>query len=221
MKFVNEPPNWCGLKPIEPDVPQPPSDFFGIKLQWPGTLEVPPVFISQFEIGSAGLTRIDPVLQSQVLLFLFGFRFNIRDATDAPESLLDGHFIVYSVVEYRDEEVFAQHTLRQTESVTYSSHPEENDYVIAESVIKDSSNVLCSLPNWKPSEAYWPLLNGNPMPMFGYASLPENDVTREFLTWDEYVFLFGGTSQGILVLKITTQPLDFQTLAEHYTTEEE
>ena len=59
------------------------------------------------------------------------------------------------------------------------------------------------------------------MRFVGQIDLPENAVTRKFLTWDDSVFVFWQSLGGGSVYKITEQSISAQTAEEHYAMEQE
>ncbi|MBC8217420.1 MAG: hypothetical protein H8E73_03050 [Planctomycetes bacterium] len=46
-------------------------------------------------------------------------------------------------------------------------------------------------PQWVEEEPCWPYLEGKPMIFISQVLVPENDVTKEHLTWDTVIYLFG------------------------------
>jgi hypothetical protein len=58
------------------------------------------------------------------------------------------------------------------------------------------------------------------MIFIGQTALRENEVTKNYLTWDQTVFLFWESTGKGSVFKITTQDLNSQSAEEHYDTED-
>ena len=46
-------------------------------------------------------------------------------------------------------------------------------------------------PKWVEEEPTWPFYKGRPMVFISQTNLPENEVTRESLTWDTVLYFFG------------------------------
>ena len=116
----------------------------------------------------------------------------------------------------------ATHWLKQRkDNVAYSSLYEKKDCISAGEIKGANELSLGRRPRWKKSEAEWAAYQGQPMRFLGQVDLPENDVTRKFMTWDKSVFVFWQSIVGGSVYKITTQSISLQTAEEHYALEQE
>jgi hypothetical protein len=202
QSFVHKPPDWHGLRAIWPILPSLPAEFYGFELSWPDSLEVPPVFISQYELS--GCFGIVPKSKLNTNVYLFGFRINFDDVTSVPRELAGGHVIEFTVIEYRSDGSFTQHHLKQRESVTYSSFSEPQDYRISAEMTESQRRYAGPCPLWKETEAYWPFSDSDPMIFVGQA------------LWGDFNYVFVAEKNDRLIFKVTTQPTDIQTAEEHY-----
>ena len=209
---VGSPPDWRGYRELWPRLDPLPEKHSIYTLKWPKDLEVPPVFLGQFGLLS-GEDSLAPCY-----VYVFGFRLNFDQADYSDFPVPHSYFVEYAVVELPSEKT---HWLSQRESTTYSSLDEKKDYIAAAEVNRADELSLGPRPRWKESEAWWPTFQGTPMSFVGQIALPENAVTRKFLTWDESIFLFWRPTGTGHVFKITEQNIRWQTAEEHYAMEQE
>ena len=206
------PPDWRGYRELWPRL-DPLPGWKDYTIKWLDGLEVPPVFLGQFRIppheDRAGCLDV----------FLFGFRLELDRAAFSDFPVPDCHFVEYAVVELPSRKT---HWLSQRMyNTTYSSLFEKKDCMPATQVKRVGELSLDRRPRWKKSEAEWATYQGQPMKFVGQIDLPENNVTRKFLTWDKSVFVFWQPSCADSVYKITTQSISAQTAEEHYAMEQE
>ena len=148
-------------------------------------------------------------------LHLFGVRDEFSRRTDPPPAT--GYRMRYLVVEMAEGGPIV-HRLEQQRSATFQSLEETRDTIFASDLKKAVVKSLCAgdPPRWKAGSAEWALLRGEPMEFLTQFALPENEITREWLTFNESVFLFWRQEEGRNVFKITTQETRFQSAEDHY-----
>jgi hypothetical protein len=190
------------------DIPLP-THHFGKPIAWTDGFPPPPVFI-----GVA-------TLPNGRTIALHGVRYNLARRSDLPPDspVPSGYFVNYVVLFSAAPADF--HVLRQWRSSTWQTGEETKDSVFPSDLKKKERAALCSgaEPAWKASEAQWPLDRGAPMRFVAQFVLPENEVTRQWLTFNEAVFLFWNESDGVATCKITTQEMKFQSAEDHYRVE--
>lgn len=183
-----------------------PATSFGKPVAWRSDYIPPPVFIGRCLLPQHGEWQV------------FGVRYDFEQRTEPPAD--SGFFIRFVVVEATADEPKA-HVLAQHRSSTYQSGEESRDSVFASDMKKKELPDLCLAepPKWKASDAQWPLLQGARMSFAAQFPLPENEVTRRWLTFNETAFLFWREHEGHSVFKITTQETRFQSAEDHYRAE--
>ena len=206
--WVVVPPNWHGHNPAFPEFVELPQDWHGSPVIWEKGYSISPVFIGQVTLRDGND------------VYLFGARFELSKASVKGRKFTDGFFVEFFIAECPEDLVDWQR-LHQKRGAVYASNPTKGDHISAEDL---SSNVVRSLshrnpPTWKADDAKWPTYETAPMDFVGQFSLPENEVTRQFLTWDMGVFLFWKQSSDGSCYKITTQDLDYQSASDHYANE--
>ena len=212
--FVTVPPRGVERLGGCPELIDMPDKRYGFSFRWQPGYVPRPVFIGQVEFplhtiigeGDSG---------SVARAHLFGYRFDLSRASCPDRDLPDGNFIEYVVVEDRDgRSPVSRRLAQQAASVTYSEVAETEDY--------DWRQPACLRrpPRWKPEDAYWPACDGRPMVFLQQWTLPENEVTRSYLTHDCDIYLFCLARDNDLVFKITTQSTDLQTAEDHYALED-
>ena len=209
---VGAPPDWRGNRELWPRLDPLPKKNSIYTIKWPKGLEIPPVFLGQFRIPP-GQDRSGPLD-----VYVFGFRLDFDRAAFSDFPVPHVYFVEYAVVEFPSE---TTHWLKQRNSTTYSSLDEKKDHIAAAEIKRVAELSLAPPPRWKQSEAEWATHQGQPMRFVGQIDLPENDVTRKFLTWDKSVFVFWQPIRAGSVYKITTQSISAQTAEEHYAMEQE
>ena len=209
---VGAPPDWRGYRELWPRL-DPLPGWKDYTIRWPKGLEVPPVFLGQFAIppGEDRSSLLD--------VYVFGFRLELNRAEFSDFPVPDSFFVEYAVTEFPSRKT---HWLSQRMyNTTYSSIFEKKDCTPATEIKRVDKLSLGRRPRWKKSEAEWATYQGQPMRFVGQIDLPENDVTRKFLTWDKSVLVFWQSIVAGSVYKITTQGISLQTAEEHYAMEEE
>ncbi len=217
MLFVDKPP--VGIESVGgcPELGTLPDKWLGYAFHWKDGYSPQPVFIGQASVAFGDLEDGD-ASGSSIEVYLFGYRLELSEAGCDDPRMQDGFFVEYIVLE--KEARVVRHRLNQTGSAAYSSTDENDDDVSACDFDWKNAPRLDKRPKWKPSEAYWPTCDGKPMTFVTQWILPDNDVTRRHLTFDEYNYLFVARSGNGLVFKVTTQETDLQTAEEHYREEE-
>lgn len=183
-----------------------PVTSFGKPVEWQTDYVPRPVYIGRCELPEQGE------------LLVFGVRYEFAQRTDPPPA--SGYFVRYLVVETTTDGPIA-HVLGQQRSSTFQSLEETSDSVFCSDLKKAAVKTLClsDPPRWKAGSAQWPLLRSTPMFYLAQFSLPENEVTRLWLTFNESVFLFWREEEGQNIFKITTQETRFQSDEDHYRAE--
>jgi hypothetical protein len=183
-----------------------PTTSFGKPVEWLPGYVPQPVFIGRCLLPQHGEWLI------------FGLRHDFEQRTLPPPE--KGFFIRFVVVEATADGPVA-HVLAQQRSTTFQSGEESRDSVFPSDLKKKELAGLCLAepPRWKAGDAQWPLLQGSPMSFAAQFPLPENEVTRRWLTFNETVFLFWREHEGRSVFKITTQETRFQSAEDHYRVE--
>lgn len=206
MRSFGDLPEDVALPPIEGLIAGRPTSWNGMALEWLSRREPVPVFMGLFVIPPA-----------EIRAFLFGARYLVSEVLCDGETLGDGqgHFLEYFVVEATSAGGWVLHRLLQRASVAYSEDEEPDDYLPAREVDAARHSVQAP-PQWKASEAEWPTHAGAPMKFLGQLELPDSEVTRSLLTWNESVYLFWTHADGANLFKLTEQHADLQTAEEHY-----
>ena len=160
-----------------------PATSFGRPVEWRPDYLPQPVFIGRCVLPDGGE------------LLMFGVRYDFQWRTEPAPG--DGYFVRYVVVQQTLDGPVA-HVLAQHRSTTYQSLEETRDSVFGSDIKKKDLPALCSgePPRWKAGEAQWPLLSGLPMQFVTQFALPENEVTRQWLTFNESIFLFWRETEG-------------------------
>lgn len=152
-------------------------------------------------------------------MFLYGAKFQLANAyvggarREANDS---GYFLEFYVLGDRADGTRQVWRLAQTRSITFSDEPEPSDFVAAKSCPRSLFPTLGKLPEWKWAEANWPKVDDILMTFVLQQDLLETQVNREYLTWNERVFLFVCENNGKVRFKIVTQQVNFQSARGHY-----
>jgi hypothetical protein len=208
-RFVSKKPNWKDHKEVILPSAELPHSWEGLNIEWSSDYKTDPVFIDQY------------IRPQDTDVYLFGVRYELNEASHQGEALPQGNFIEFILLEHLEGAPIS-HRLFQGLSVTYSSIQEKKDYISATSLTARNVAQLSftGRPRWKATEAQWPTWSGKPMIFIGQTALRENEVTKNYLTWDQTVFLFWESTGKGSVFKITTQDLNSQSAEEHYDTED-
>lgn len=202
MLFVKREINWGRNAPPTRLVADLPKKWQGLPIVWDDGYVSELVFIDQLQFENRDI-------------YIFGARFNtVSAAFEGGARLPAGFFINYTVVSCFSEKAERVAVLAQHGGPIYGEVSEKNDWMWAKRIPKDRYMSLINRPRWKMSEAQWPLSDGKPMQFLGQVVLPENEVSREFLTWGKSIYLF--SDEGMGRFKITSQDTDLQTAEEHY-----
>jgi len=136
-------------------------------------------------------------------------------------SLGEGYFLEYSVAWQDGTGTWTVARLLQRASVPYSDVDERQDYAPVERVRDPMSLSVLTPPRWEDvDEAVWPLFRDKPMRFVGQVSLPENETTRQFLSWGLTVYLFYVVDDAGIRCKVIEQRAGTQSLEGHYREEE-
>jgi hypothetical protein len=189
-----------------------PTTWLRNSLEWINSSEPNPVFIERFQICKKSI-------RSEILLW--GARYEVADILVNGEKLYGGrgNFTEFFAIEMLATG-WKVHRLLQRKSTMLSDLDDDNDFLAA-GEIKASEFLLDKVPSWKKSEAYWPTHKETPMLFVGQVTLPETEITRTLLTWDDKVFLFWLPEGENSRFKIFTQPAKFQSAEDHYREEAE
>ena len=210
---IGLPPDWRGYGELWPWLDPLPEKNSIYTIKWPKGLKIPPVFLGQFRVPS------DEDCSALLDVYVFGFRLDFDRAEFSDFPVPNSYSVEYAVVEFPSG---TTHWLRQwKDNVAYSSLYEKNDCINATEIKRVDELSLGARPRWKKSEAEWAKYQDQPMKFVGQIDLPENDLTRKFLTWDQSTFVFWQPSGAGSVYKITTQSISAQTAEEHYAMEQE
>jgi hypothetical protein len=203
------------LPPVDELITDRPATLYGLLLEWTRHSKPDPVFIRAFAL---------PTEAEAPQVYLFGARHPNRDCLIDGESWADeGFFIEYFAVDASAYGGWSVHRLRQRgHSVLYSDRDEsEQDYVPAKKIKDPNALSIKNPPAWKLWAADWPTCDGHPMLFLGQVTPPENQVTRERLSWVHTIYLFGAVTPDGMRYKITEQDRGAQTAEEHYELEEQ
>lgn len=177
---------------------------FGQPVTWQPGYRPPLVYIGHAPVPGSGNVQ------------LFGVRYSL-DRKEGGEPTT-GFYMNYVVAERREGGGLRVHRLAQCRSVTYQTGQDTKDAVFASDLKKKERVALCLThePKWKPAGAQWPLLDGVPMLFVEQFGLPENEVTRQWLTFNACLFLFWREVDGHSVFKIMAQDIKYQSAEDHY-----
>jgi len=178
-----------------------------IEPRGPVDSEVDYIFIAEFQCSYR--TVKSP-------LFLFGARYEwSRYRSPVAEQFVDGYFIVFVVLFEANNGDWCVARLAQDKGIVF----QEEDCAVQEFL--PASDVLKSVPKtytrpeWVVSEAYWPMHDGRTMEFLGQVTLRESPITRQLLTWNTNVYLFGVNRPNGPTFKIMTQQSDLQSLEDY------
>lgn len=183
-----------------------PEDWLGKRLRW-----------SEKEMPIPERLTSLPLPDSRTV-HLFATRHDLADVSVDGRSYAPWYFEEYFAVT-GEPSCWRVHRLRQRgRSVTYSASFESGDSQRAEQALR----LIGSggrLPEWKASDAAWPLLGGRVMSFVGQVSLERqtSPTTPSGVT----VYLFWCETAGEDAFKVVTQESHIQTADEHYRQEEE
>lgn len=193
-------------------VTEPPELWQELPLDWKKRVTPKPVYVAQYTV---------PVADQIQVLYLFGSRYDLEDVLVAGESLGEGYFLEYSVAWQDGTGTWTVVRLLQRASVPYSDVDERQDYAPVERVRDPMSLSVLTPPRWEDvDEAVWPLFRDKPMRFVGQVSLPENQTTRQFLSWGLTVYLFYAVDDAGIRCKVIEQRAGTQSLEGHYREEE-
>lgn len=203
---------------VWPAVPEPRCEWGDGKYEWKKDAGIGPVYIRKFG-PLASVQHSVPKCE----VWLFGFRFNFRDAKIEPHRANSGYYVDYCTVIRSNGILDRVLYLGQRRSVEYT-HKDCNEraLVVSNMKKKEYSTLprIGSAPVWKKANMGWPITEGRPMVFIGQVTLPENDVTSQYLTCFKSIFVFLAQEDGEYIAKIVTQQADQQTAEEHYALEE-
>lgn len=202
--FVTKPPDRC------------------VEGRWPVLNTNPMVFVGSVAVrADEGAAAFDlPDLD----LYAFGGR-NPTPPETLPAHLRDkpSFRIVFTVLEHRlADSNWKEHFLSQhDDTIAWSTKTDFDECLSVDRMAKSDFRFLHRKPRWKTSDAQWPAINKQPMVFVTQWPLPENEVTKNFLTFGDMVFLFADReNSATLKVKMWMQDMRSQTAEEHYRLEE-
>jgi hypothetical protein len=194
---------------------------FGLPTVWSGeSIALHASACKAFVFVGSGEVQLSET--SRHTIYLYGAKYSLGGAMvgSVSRDIGDLGYFVEFYAAYADADgELSGCRLAQTRSVVFSDFPESRDYVPARSVKDKISLSVSNPPVWKESEANWPTVDGQPMRYSFQCDMLDTPTNRQFLTWNERVFLFFGNSVDGIRIKAVTQQIRFQTAQEHYADE--
>ena len=184
-----------------------------LDIPWPLIKGNQAVFIERIALGQPELDILGSHIAKE--LYLFGAR--VKTGTIHPEygELERVEFLIIEKPLSCAKPI--DHPLSQHDSVMYSREGEDIDYVCVDMIKKKDIRFLRRPPKWKASEASIPLHNGQFYHFHSQIHLPENPITRQYLTFATTLFLFVCIAEhDELRVQIFTQDTSQQTAEDHY-----
>ncbi|MBD3679221.1 MAG: hypothetical protein HUJ27_12595 [Rhodobacteraceae bacterium] len=198
------------LPPIEDLVDGRPQSWTGLELSWTTETAPEPVYIAPFWLPAEA--------DEEREVFVFGAAHDLKEALIDGEIRDWGSFMEFSAVA-KDEGRWRLHRLIQRTGVSFSATDEFPDCTFLNDMEKSQQSWLRRPPRWQTrSSTEWPLSDGKPMTFVGQVSLPENEVTKEHLTWGSTLYLFWCPETD--AFKIMEQKTGAQDIEDHYADEE-
>ena len=194
---------------------------WSIAPRWPTLDDAPTLFIAQWSIR-----RDDPSVPDSFPdtdIYLFGGR-RLYPPEKLPAHLRHepSYTIEFKLVDYSVQtSTISERHLWQHDTIPYCEVDDPGNYQCVDMMSKKDFRYIWRKPRWKPSEASWPCTNSKPMLFVGQVLVRENDVTRQYFTWDTVIFLFvDEIDVGVMRFSIFTQDIGIQTAEDHYKAEE-
>lgn len=184
----------------------------GMSVEWPVDDDPILVFVDRFR---------SPVASSDGL-FLFGARYDIAGALFEGEPLADeGWMVEFFLVESLTG-AWRGRRLAQRGDIAFSEGDDVDGWVAATEV-DQAKRSLSAPPRWASakSDAHWPTADGQPMVFLAQTRLPDNDVTRTLLSWNDTLYLFWLEDEGRHRFKLMEQDGGQQSVEDHYALEDE
>jgi len=172
------------------------------------------VFIKQ-----SNIIRFNKLIEN---IYLYGSKHLLKNAKVGEilrTSDDSGYFIEFFILHNTDNNNRCLHRLSQRMSIVYAEGMDKLDYISATKIKHPNKFSASALPTWTKADAYWPTFNDEPMKFLFETDLCESDTNKDYLTWDENIFVFFYDLGDDLVFKITTQKMKYQTLQSHYNQE--
>ena len=174
----------------------------------------PSVYIGKISIGQNELNALNSSTHRE--LYIFGA--SVKTGETHPKF---GEItrLELMVVEKKMEtnEIIHHHLAQYNYSVMYKREFDKTAYKCVDMLKKKDILYLSKPPLWKATEASIPMFGDKLFHFCAQIYLPENNTTKQYLTWDTtlFVFLFV-TEQDELLVQIFQQNTSQQTAEEHY-----
>jgi hypothetical protein len=190
-----------------------------IDIDFPRIKGFPSIFIDKITLGKSELETLNSSTFRE--LYIFGTIVKTDEIRlNKPVQIKRLEFIVIEKKVETNE--FIQHHLAQYNSVMYKREKDVTTSSCADMIKKKDILYLKHFPKWKISEASIPEFNNKLFYFCSQIFLPENDTTKQYMSWGQTIFIFLHVKEDDeLLVQIFTQDTSLQTAEDHYKLEEQ